>query len=101
MDKPLKYDEGKPMLHLVPTLWTRMLARVLEYGLEKYYRDSWKNFTIEKANEDLIPAAMRHIDAYRDGEYIDQETGCPHLAQAMWNCGVIMWHVENAKSEVV
>ena len=96
-DKPIKCEEGKPMLHLVPTLWTRVLARIFEYGLEKYYRESWKKFTLEKANEDLIPAAMRHIDAYRDGEYLDPETNQPHLGQAAWNCLIVMWHYEKEK----
>ena len=91
--KPLKFDEGKPNLSLIPPLWNAMLARVLEYGLKKYYKDSWKEFTLQKAKDDLIPAAMRHLDAYRDGEYISEE-GLPHLSQTAWNCLVLLWHEE-------
>ena len=90
--KPLKFDEQKPMLHLVPPLFTRVLARIFEYGVGKYWRDSWQGFSLEKAQEDLIPAAMRHIDQYREGEFLDKESGYPHLGHAAWNLLVVMWH---------
>jgi hypothetical protein len=78
-------------------MFIRVLARVFEYGLTKYYKNSWKEFTLDKAIEDLIPAAMRHIDEYREGEYIDKETKLPHLASAAWNCLIVLYHSEADK----
>lgn len=79
------------MLGLVPTLLTHHLARVYEYGIRsKYARDSWKSFDLEDARE-LIHAAMRHQDEYRDGVLVSQE-GLPSLMQAIWNLTTIHWH---------
>lgn len=89
--RPLKYDEGKVKLSLVPPFFTREMAKVFEYGLTKYERDSWKGFALEDARQ-LIDAAMRHTDQYRDGEYYDQESKLPHLMSAAWNLMIIHWH---------
>jgi hypothetical protein len=92
-DRPLKHAEGKPMLHLIPAAPIHILARIYEWGINnKYRRNSWKEFSLEKAQDDLIPAAMRHIDAYREGEYLDPQTKLPHLAHAMWNLVTVLWH---------
>jgi len=88
--QPLKYDEGKPMLGLVPPLLTEHMARVFEYGLTKYTRDSWKQFELEDARE-LVHAALRHIDRYREGEPVSDEN-LYHLMQGMWNLFIIHWH---------
>jgi hypothetical protein len=95
--KPLKYDEGKHNPALVPPMFIRVLARIFEYGLTKYYKDSWKQFTLDKAIDDLIPAAMRHIDDYRSGEYLDPVTERPHLGHAAWNLLIVLWHSEPDK----
>jgi len=89
--RPLKYEEGKPKVGLVPPQLARDLARVYEYGLTKYERDSWKKFTLEGARE-LINPSIRHADEYRDGRYVDDESQCYHLMQAIWNLFTIHWH---------
>lgn len=86
----LKFDEGKPKLGLVPPLLTHHLARVYEYGLTKYSLDSWQEFELEDARE-LIHAALRHIDEYRDGQYVSEEK-LYSLMQAIWNLQTIHWH---------
>lgn len=101
-DRPLKYDEGKPKLHLVPTILTHMMAKVYEWGINnKYRRDSWKEFPLDKAREDLTPAAMRHIDAYRDGEWLDPQTKLPHLILAIWNCTTLLWHESRDRKRAI
>lgn len=97
-DRPVKYEEGKAPLHLVPTLLVRIMARVYEEGIKnKYRRDSWKEFTVEKAREDLVPAAMRHLDLYRDGEFFDPVTKLPHLAHVIWNALTLLWHEDKSR----
>lgn len=83
---PLKMEENKPKLSLVPREGIEALARVYEYGLKKYERDSWRKFTPEQVKDCLPDAALRHLMAYCDGERIDPESGLPHLVQAAWNC---------------
>lgn len=87
----LKYNEGKPQLGLVPTVLTHHLARVYEYGISsKYAKDSWKEFSLDDARE-LIHSALRHIDEYRDGQYVSEEK-LYALMQAIWNLTTIHWH---------
>lgn len=83
---PLKMEEHKPKLSLLPRKGLEELAKVYEFGLTKYSRDSWREFTPEQAKACLPDAALRHLMAYCDGEEIDVATGLPHLMQVVWNC---------------
>lgn len=75
-----KADEGKPKLSLVPTEIINAVARVREFGVEKYRDpDNWK--TVEKQR--YIDAAYRHWLKYVvDNNSVDEESGLPHL----WHC---------------
>lgn len=72
-----KADKGKPRLHLVPTEIINCIARVREYGTEKYKDPgNWKK--VEK--ERYVDAMFRHLIAYvNDTSSIDDESGLPHL----------------------
>jgi len=94
MGKPLKMAEGKPKVSLVPRSAIEQLARVYEYGLQKYHRNSWREFTLEQALATFQDAAGRHLLAYNDGEEIDPESGLPHLAQAAWNMLTLLYYLE-------
>jgi hypothetical protein len=83
---PLKMAEHKPKISLVPKEGIEGLARIYEYGLEKYQKNSWRKFTPEQALECLPDAGLRHLLSFCDGEEIDPDSGLPHLLQAAWNC---------------
>lgn len=72
-----KQDSGKPQLRLVPTEIVNAIARVREYGCEKYHDpENWKR--VEK--ERYIDAMYRHLLAYIDDNGgVDAESGLPHL----------------------
>lgn len=54
----IKADAGKPRLKLVPPEIITAIARVREYGIEKYHkRDSWKQVAPERYKD----AAYRHF----------------------------------------
>lgn len=76
-----KYDEDKPALHLMPCRAEEQVGRVLTYGAQKYGADNW-----DKGGEDgkdrYIGAALRHINAFRQGKVLDEESGIHHLAHA-------------------
>lgn len=92
VDHPLKFDEGKPQPTLVHPEMITGLARIFEYGLTKYSRNSWMNFTAEQAASCLPDSALRHLFAWLQGERIDQESGRHHLLHAAWNLLVMWWH---------
>ena len=75
-----KADNGKPKLSLVPTEIINCIAKVRDFGCEKYHdTDNWKD--VEK--ERYIDAAYRHWIKYvEDNNSIDEESGLPHL----WHC---------------
>lgn len=59
------------------------LCRVMELGAIKYKRDNWKQGG--KPDREYISAMGRHISKLKKGETFDAETGCLHVAHAMWN----------------
>lgn len=78
-----KFDSGKPKLTLVPRQIIFDIARVREYGVQKYKDpDNWKKVEIERYRD----AAFRHFMAYLDDPYgVDDESGLPHLSHLACN----------------
>lgn len=71
-----KDTDGKPRPCLVPVSLMKAVTAVREYGTKKYKSpDNWK--TVEKF--DFQNALYRHWLAYLDGDWIDEESGLPHL----------------------
>lgn len=75
----IKFDSSKPDMRLIPPLAELEMAKVLTFGAEKYAPDNWKKVEPER----YISAAMRHINAIRQGELVDSESGCHHAAHLM------------------
>ena len=74
-----KHDQNKPPLHLVPFFVVQEIAKVLDFGQQKY--TSW-NWTRGFEWSRLIGAAERHLGAWKDGADKDPESGLSHLAHA-------------------
>lgn len=81
LDIGRKDDSGKAMMDLIPPHAELMLAKVLTFGAEKYGAWNWSQ--VDDLERRYMAAAMRHINAHRAGELLDQESGLPHLAHAM------------------
>ena len=77
-----KYDEGKVRLELVPPRAIEGLGKVLTMGAEKYGANNWRKC---EDTERYMGAALRHINARRQGELVDPESGLDHLFHAMTN----------------
>lgn len=75
----IKHDQGKPPLGLIPYTPSLMKAQVLGFGEGKYGRHNWRE-GMEWSR--FIDAALRHIQAWNEGEDLDPETGLSHLAHA-------------------
>ena len=81
-NQKIKADSGKPKISLVPTDIVRAIARVREYGNNKYPeggKDNWKDVEVERYRD----ALGRHVLEYFDNPHgNDEESGLP-----------ILWHI--------
>lgn len=78
-DGAVKHDQEKPMMELLSPKWLTAVATVLTFGARKYAADNWRKGLKQRR---LVGAAMRHLNAYNDGEDLDPESGLSHLAHA-------------------
>lgn len=93
MDKGIKHDSGKPRWSLIPSGVMLDVIAVLEYGSSKYSDENWKK--VDNAKTRYYDAAMRHINAWWDGEDKDTETCISHLAHAICCLMFIHWFDNN------
>ena len=82
-DQTIKADKGKLRLTLVPTMITKAIALVREYGVHKYKeKESWKTVEIERYRD----AAYRHFLAYiEDPTGVDADSGLTHTEHLLAN----------------
>lgn len=71
-----KFDNGKDRMSLLPWKALRLIARVLTFGAKKYGANNWQEIEGERYED----ALLRHYEAWRAGEWLDEESGQPHLA---------------------
>lgn len=97
MTEGIKYDNAKLRWSLVPEGVMEEVIQVLEYGATKYAPDNWKH--VPEATTRYYDAAMRHIDAWWQGEGFDAETKRSHLAHAICCLMFLQWLEESSISE--
>lgn len=85
----VKFDQGKSTWHLMPWGPLHSVLAALEMGVEKYGAFNWQK--VDHGYTRYSNAAMRHMISHMEGEYLDQESGLPHLAHAACNCLFAMW----------
>ena len=86
-DQSIKKDEGKYRPTLVPASLIEAVARVREYGIAKYGKtESWQKV------EDIryLDALGRHYFAIVGGEWIDKDSGLPHLDHIACNVAFLI-----------
>jgi hypothetical protein len=91
-----KFDAGKPRWSLLPQGSVASIVDVLEFGAAKYAPNNWQ--LVQDGQTRYYDAAMRHIEAWRNGEKQDQETGLSHLAHAGCCLMFLDWIERNGKS---
>lgn len=82
----IKFDDDKLRFDLIPPEWEEALAKVLSHGAKKYKSNNWQTGEIDR----YIAATMRHFNAYRSGEFLDSDSGMPHLWHVMTNIGFLI-----------
>lgn len=82
--KAKRFNQGKPQLSFLRKFGTANieLAKVFEMGAAKYGRDNW---LIGFSTATLMDCIDRHLQAYANGEIVDEESGLHPLAHAAWN----------------
>ena len=91
-----KFDENKPMWHLLPFKQVGMIVDVLTFGAKKYAPNQWQS--VPDGRNSYMSAALRHIAAWAEGENLDSESGLHHLAHAGCCLLFLLWIDENQKS---
>jgi len=79
-DGNIKTDEGKPRYDLVPARAEEGVAKAFTYGARKYEDHNWLK---SEHPEMYYSAARRHLAEIRKGEWVDQESGLPHVDHAI------------------
>ena len=87
-DQAAKHDAGKPMLSLVPPEIIYAIARVRQYGCEKYHDpDNWRKVSIER----YWDALLRHVlKAWWSPDAVDDESGLLHIEHVACNLAFIL-----------
>jgi len=91
-----KYDEGKLQWHLIRPCWGLVedTVKVLMFGAEKYGKYNWMEVRPLTRYHDAI---QRHISKYSmEGEWLDKDTGLPHLAHIVTNC-LFLWFFDKER----
>jgi hypothetical protein len=86
MNEALRYNEGKPMLSYFMRSFPKMVeavARVKEFGANKYDDDNWR--LGNKPDKEYWDSLFRHLNYHFKGELYDDDSGCLHIAHAVWN----------------
>jgi hypothetical protein len=76
-----KFDAGKLRHSLIPPEVLNEVLAVLEHGASKYGENNWKH--VADAHTRYYDAAHRHLAAWWEGGWIDEESECHHLAHAV------------------
>lgn len=76
-----KYDGGKLRYDLMPRRSLEGIVKVLTAGAAKYSPENWRK--VDHALVRYYGSLLRHVEAWRAGEWIDEDTGEPHLACAL------------------
>jgi len=90
MSEALRYNENKPKLSyfMRSFKWmTEAVARVKEFGANKYNEGNWR--LGNKPDDEYINSCFRHLQYFFDGEFYDEDSGCSHLAHAVWNLSAL------------
>lgn len=87
-DQTIKADAGKLRISLVPTEIIRAIARVREYGVNKYgARELWRDVEQERYRD----ALLRHTLAWWDDPMSrDAESGLLHLEHMACNMAFLL-----------
>lgn len=91
---PKDINNGKPKLSLLPRDSLELIARVFEEGNDEHKKNDWKGTIPLSVHQD---AALRHLFAVNDGEFIDPDSKrkALHWAKVACNCFILIHNYLN------
>lgn len=89
MSGGVKDDSKKAGMDLLPYDALVEVAKVLDYGKQKYDAHNWKKGL---AYSRVLAAAQRHMGEYSEGRRTDNETDLSHIAHAAANLLFLLWY---------
>lgn len=92
-DGATKFDDDKPMMHLVPLISVEAVAKVMTFGAKKYAPNGWKS--VPNAVDRYNSAMLRHMVAIQKGEIIDPDSGLPHIDHIACNAMFLSYFHNN------
>ena len=88
LDPKGEVGKTKCPLSLVPPVAMEQQAWVHLLGADKYGPWNWR--VNQVCMTTYVSAILRHLNAFRDGETIDPESGRSHLAHIMASCAIML-----------
>lgn len=82
-----QFGDKKVPLHLWPLAATILGSLGLAEGKEKYGRNNWRAQPVEATT--YVRATMSHLQLWLESEDFAQDTGNPHLANALASLAII------------
>ena len=79
---------AKCPMHLLPAAALQETAWVHGHGAAKYGPWNWRESKVNAAT--YVAAIMRHLDAWREGEDLDPESGRSHLAHIAASVNILL-----------
>ena len=78
----------KTPLGLIPPRAMEKTAWVHHLGAKKYGAFNWRDTGVYSST--YVNAILRHLNAWRDGEDFDPESGISHIAHIACSCNILM-----------
>ena len=89
-----KFDQEKLDLHVLDPLFVEGIARVSQFGEQKYGKSNWKKGLTQTR---IINAIRRHLAQIEKGEDLDDESGFHHAYHIAWGCQVLAYQHRNGQ----
>ncbi len=80
-----RFNSGKPATHLLPAAALIEVAKVFEFGAQKYCANNYRKGLPWST---YVGSGLRHLWDWYAGEELDPESGLHHLAHL--GCNVLM-----------
>jgi hypothetical protein len=87
----LKFDQGKARWSLLPPGVLAQVVDVITFGAKKYGPNNWQLVESDRYED----ALHRHLDARKNGQINDPESGLHHYAHALCNLMFLLWQEQN------
>ena len=90
LDNKLRWD-------LLPLAEIEDIVKVYTAGANKYGENRWQN--LDNGIKRYKGALLRHLVEFENGNEMDEDTQCKHLAQVAWNAIAMLYLSKKLKIE--